>query len=135
MTKSDDSLPILEKNVWNTKQIVIGASFLLTALFSLGGVYSSIANQTLVDARQDKELKKIDEKLDKKVYNSDQLTYRLNSGQTKIINEVKDLLKEHSKMINEEQKNNVRESAKTDYILAIVKEMKDIIKELREAKK
>ena len=125
---NDADTPILEKNVWNTKQIVIVIGALLTTLASCGGIYSSVSNQSLVDARQDNELKKIDEKLDKKVYNSDQLTYRLNSGQTKIINEFKVLLKEHARMIHEEQKNNVRESAKTDYILAIVKELKQELK-------
>jgi hypothetical protein len=117
--------PILEKPVWNTKQIVIVAIAIVTTLVSCGGVYASVINQSLVDSRQDSDLIEIKEEMKAKIYNNSQLTYRLNSGQTKIFEEFKALFKEHAKMIHEGQKNDIRQAGKTDSILAIVKELKE----------
>ena len=118
-------LPILDKAIWNTKQIVIISIAIVTTLVSCGGVYASVINQSLVDSRQDSDIIEMKEDMTAKIYNNSQLTYRLNSGQSKIFEEFKALFKEHAKMINEGQKNDIRQAGKTDAILSIVKEHKE----------
>tara|TARA_R110000824_G_scaffold218492_3_gene405210 strand:+ start:1090 stop:1473 length:384 start_codon:yes stop_codon:yes gene_type:complete len=115
---------LTDKKVFTVKNV----GFVILSVFSCASAWGALSHRidrnNAVNELQDNELKKIETKLDKKVYNSDQLTYRLNSGQTKIIGELSELIKEHSKMIHEQEKNNVRESAKTDYMLVLLKELK-----------
>lgn len=121
--KANDSL--IDKKFFTVKNVC----FVIMTVFAFASAWGALSHRIekneAVNKLQESELKKIDEKLDKKVYNSDQLTYRLNSGHTKILNEFKVILKEHSKLIHEQEKNNVRESAKTDYMLVLLKEMKE----------
>ena len=117
--------PLTDKRVFTVKNV----GFVILSVFSCASAWGALSHRIdrneAVNKLQDNELKKIETKLDKKVYNSDQLTYRLNSGQTKIIEELSELIKDHSKMIHEQEKNNVRESAKTDYMLVLLKELKE----------
>ena len=118
-------MPITDKKVFTVKNV----GFVILSVFSCASAWGALSHRIdrneAVNKLQDNELKKIETKLDNKVYNSDQLTYRLNSGQSKIISELSELLKEHTKMIHEQEKNNVRESAKTDYMLVLLKELKE----------
>ena len=119
------NIPITDKKVFTVKNV----GFVILSVFSCASAWGALSHRIdrneAVNKLQDNELKKIETKLDNKVYNSDQLTYRLNSGQSKIISELSELLKEHTKMIHEQEKNNVRESAKTDYMLVLLKELKE----------
>ena len=117
--------PFIDKKFFTVKNVCFIIMSVLSLASAWGALSHRIEKNEAINKLQDNEFKKIETKLDKKVYNSDQLTYRLNSGQTKIINEQKSLLKELSALIHEQEKDNVRESAKTDYILAIVKELKE----------
>jgi len=118
-------MPITDKKVFTVKNV----GFVILSVFSCASAWGALShridrNEAVIQL-QDNELKKIETKLDNKVYNSEQLSYRLNSGQSKIISELSELLKEHTKMIHEQEKNNVRESAKTDYMLVLLKELKE----------
>jgi len=117
--------PLTDKKVFTVKNV----GFVILSVFSCASAWGALSHRIerneAVNILQENELKKTNEKIDKKVYNSDQLTYRLNSGQTKIIEELSELIKDHSEMIHEQEKNNVRESAKTDYMLVLLKELKE----------
>ena len=122
------NIPITDKKIFTVKNV----GFVILSVFSCASAWSALShridrNEAVIQL-QENELKKTNEKIDKKVYNSDQLTYRLNSGQSKIVSELSELLKDHTKMIHEQEKNNVRESAKTDYMLVILKELKAVKK-------
>ena len=84
MTPPNES-PISEKKLFTVKNVV----FVVLTVFSFASAWGALSHRIekneAVNKLQESELKKIDEKLDKKVYNSDQLTYRLNSGAMKII--------------------------------------------------
>jgi hypothetical protein len=124
MTNSKET-PLTDKKVFTVKNV----GFVILSVFSCASAWGALSHRIerneAVNILQENELKKTNEKIDKKVYNSDQLTYRLNSGQTKIIGELSELIKDHSEMIHEQEKNNVRESAKTDYMLVLLKELKE----------
>ena len=124
MTPISDK-PFIDKSFFTLKNIGVVILFVFSCASAWGSISHRQDKGDLRDDRQDEELKKMDQKLDKKVYNSDQLTYRLNSGAMKIINEQKSLLKELGALIHEQEKNNVREAAKTDYMLVILKELKE----------
>ena len=124
MTPISDK-PFIDKKFFTVKNVCFIIMSVLSLASAWGALSHRIEKNEAINKLQDNELKKIETKLDKKVYNSDQLTYRLNSGQTKIINELKALMKEHSTLIHEQEKNNVREAAKTDYMLVILKELKE----------
>jgi len=119
---------ILDKRVWNTKQITIAAGFVLSVMVSIGGVYNALdkktdknsetlSHQRDIDARQDEQLKKIDEKLDKEVYNAEQLSYRLTSANKKYIEK----LERNYQTMNTHM---IEQRVKSDYIVKILEELK-----------
>ncbi len=123
---------ILEKRVWNTKQITIAVGFVLSVVGSIGGVYNALdkktdknsealSHQKEVDARQDDQLKKMDEKLDKEVYNAEQLSYRLTSANKKYIEK----LERNYQTMNTHM---IEQRVKSDYIVKILEELKGKIK-------
>ena len=103
----DNKESVIDKKYFTVKNVVVVVLFAFSCASAWGALSHRIEQNKLSNKLQDKEIEKTNEKLDKKVYNSDQLTYRLNSGQTKIITELKALIKEHSAMIHEQEKNNV----------------------------
>ena len=58
----------------------------------------------------------LDNKIAKGLYNNSQLTYRLNSGQAKIYNELREL-------IHKEALSNTKERAKTNYIIVMLEKL------------
>ena len=99
MTPINDK-PFIDKRFFTLKNIGVVVLCVFSSASAWGALSHRIERNEAVNKLQDLELKKISEDLDKKVYNNSQLTYRLNSGQTKIITELSDLLKEHTKMIH-----------------------------------
>ena len=143
MAQSDDKT-ILDKKAFSFNNIWGLVVILLFVFAPIVSGYIKIVNhfeqcenititQTNKDDLQDnqflkhksevkEELKKIGVELDKEVYNAEQLAYRLNSAQTKRVDEVKELqLKQQEFMI--------REQVHHAYVVEALKEIKTQLKE------
>tara|TARA_R110000824_G_C15179536_1_gene673639 strand:- start:39 stop:467 length:429 start_codon:yes stop_codon:yes gene_type:complete len=74
------------------------------------------ATVTDLSKKVDFEVEDLDNKIAKGLYNNSQLTYRLNSGQAKIYNELREL-------IHKEALSNTKERAKTNYIIVMLEKL------------
>ena len=123
-----DETGILDKRQFSAKQIWCCVGFIALSVFSISSGYGALMHradsmdayvelQKVKDADQDNEIKKIDEKLDKEVYNAEQLSYRLTSANKKYIEK----LEQNYQTMNTHM---IEQRVKSDYMVKMLEELK-----------